>query len=844
MIYIDRKLAFFLLVFNCLVFCANAQFIGQPELSDFNSSGASICEKTSVKIKFDHGGMNPGNVFTVEIAQNGNFNGSNIISMVGSLTQSGGAQNVFLTVSFPGNVLAGNDYKLRVKASNPQIYSNGFNTFPFSVVKFVPSDLNIFPTGHWRGDFYKWNPSTNNVISNANSEDIFNVNNYLGYITEDALSYDYDWTSNTSAPGPFPDTNKVCGTYKDAFSLRMKRRINFEAGYYKFSGGADDGYRLSIDSGVTWIINDWNDHTFRTSSTSGCGIYLTAGFRNVVVDFYEHRDLARFRTEILQTSKSAQFSGLPAEICGDLLPITLVPLNPGGLFSGPGISGNIFSYQVLGSGTYKITHTLIVPGGCSDTISSTIKITIPVKPVIVIPSTLCTSTNPVLLVTNVQGTFSGPGVSGNLFDPVQATIGINKVLFTSIQGVCLLKDSGNINVISQPNAVITIGATSFCVNQSKKAKFTYSPANGTLSGNGQIAIVGDSISTAGFAPGAYTLKVVTESGICKDSATQVFNVYDIPDANFTDLPDTLCQDTDAILLLPNIPGGAFSGEGLSLDGKYFQPSPLLVNKISRVYYSIAVNGCLNQTKDSVMVFFKIKPTITIPFLKNSYCSADKAFALVSNLPGSYFLNGKQVTEIDPAMLNPGQQVLRAVYKPVANLKCMDSASAFFFFSVIANPYPELGPDFEIDEGKPLNLDPKVTGPYTWVTIPEIKNPEASKPLSFVPEKELGVFVLATDPTGSCTTKDSVKFTIRPTISFPSMISPNGDKRNDVFEITGALPNMKVIIFNRWGKEVYSGTSLGNVAWDPKSDVESGMYFYTVSNPGDGKVWNGWLLVNF
>jgi len=1078
MIHFGRKISFFLLIFNCLTFKVHAAFLNRPELVDYNFAGANICEKSSLKIKFDHQQFNVGNIFTIEISQNGTFTPGNTITMIGSLTQSGNMNSVNLTVDFPSNVPAGNNYRLRVKGSNPVTYSENLNEHPFFVSKLIPSDPNFFPTGYWRGNFYRWTPSITGTITDANSEDIFNPNNYIGYVTEDTMSFDYNWGNNGNAPGSFPDSNKVCGTYRDFFSVRMKRRVNFEAGYYIFGGGGDDGFRLSIDGGVTWLIEDWSDHAYRGSLTNGgCGVLLTAGTRDVVVEFYENKTDARFRTIIIKTGDpavntisilsplngaticssalpfqmtaspmgawqwsgpgvssngilnpqiggtgfrtisyqtgfaadgqncvktasvtvnvlsapsaqfagldssyctsaavsnlqpqnpggtfsgpgitgnafspilagpgnhiishiindgvgicsdtvkkvvkvtasipvsiqnlttsicrtgdsiilsgspiggvfsgpgvsnsvfhpdlanigsnsiqytfingacinvaqlninvlialSAQFSGLQSELCATTSPLTLVPQNSGGIFSGPGVTGTTFSPQSLSSGTYKITHILNVPGGCIDTASFSVQITVPIIPLFIIPSDLCTSSDPVFLEANVQGTFTGPGVNGNLFNPALANIGANAIVFTSVQGPCVLTANGNIIVLSQPNAVLSLGTSGFCINQTMKSKISVSPAGGILSG---IGIVGDSISVVGLALGQYVLKYIIESGTCKDTATQIYNVFDLPDAGFTDLPDTLCEGAQDIFLQPNVPGGLFSGQGLSQDRKYFQPSQLLVNNTWRIYYNITFNGCSNRGKDSVMIIPKLKPKVTFPTLKNKYCSIENAFSPQSNPPGNYFLNGNPVTQIAPASLAPGQYVLKAVYRPVTNLECIDSASANFSFSIIANPIPDLGPDFEIEEGKQLNIDPKITGSYAWVSDPEKQNLEPSKPLTFVPDKALEVFVLATDPSGTCLGKDSVKFTIRPAVGFPSLITPNGDSKNDVFEIKGAYPNMKVAIFNRWGKEVYSGTNSGNIGWEPKSKVETGLYFYTVSNPGDGRVWTGWVMVDF
>jgi len=73
--------------------------------------------------------------------------------------------------------------------------------------------------------------------------------------------------------------------------------------------------------------------------------------------------------------------------------------------------------------------------------------------------------------------------------------------------------------------------------------------------------------------------------------------------------------------------------------------------------------------------------------------------------------------------------------------------------------------------------------------------------------------------------------------FPNLITPNGDGKNDVFEIRNIslFPDATLSIFNRWGEEVYSTANYQN-DWKDKD----GVYFYkfksgTIDN-------NGWITV--
>ncbi|MNT16173.1 hypothetical protein D3C86_2014760 [compost metagenome] len=60
---------------------------------------------------------------------------------------------------------------------------------------------------------------------------------------------------------------------------------------------------------------------------------------------------------------------------------------------------------------------------------------------------------------------------------------------------------------------------------------------------------------------------------------------------------------------------------------------------------------------------------------------------------------------------------------------------------------------------------------------------------------------------------------------PNVFTPNGDGINDVFKIEGLenYPGSKLLIFNRWGNEVYRSNNYQN-DWDG-SQLEEGVYFY-------------------
>lgn len=106
-------------------------------------------------------------------------------------------------------------------------------------------------------------------------------NTYMGYITQSEI---FDQNFAGDGDGDWYATS--CREFqKSSFSVRYKMSKRFACGYYTFTVGSDDGVRLSIDGGNTWIINQWVDRGYTTNSSSS--IFLS-GNTNLVLEYYEN----------------------------------------------------------------------------------------------------------------------------------------------------------------------------------------------------------------------------------------------------------------------------------------------------------------------------------------------------------------------------------------------------------------------------------------------------------------------------------------------------------------------------------------------------------------------------
>ncbi|HEX8269889.1 MAG TPA: hypothetical protein VF581_08345 [Flavobacterium sp.] len=188
-------------------------------------------------------------------------------------------------------------------------------------------------------------------IASAPPPDGFSTN-YRGYVTQPRI-FDYDMsTGNVSGPS-------LCGTYAENFAIRFKMRANQAAGYYTFTVGGDDGYRLSIDGGATWFLSNWGLHSYTT--TTSAVVYLS-GSTDFIIEYYEQNGFARVSFNMTYCSPSTAPTAIsaPASVCSPSGNIVLTATG--------GTMGNNATYQ-WGTGTVAGSNILTTTAGPTLTVN-------------------------------------------------------------------------------------------------------------------------------------------------------------------------------------------------------------------------------------------------------------------------------------------------------------------------------------------------------------------------------------------------------------------------------------------------------------------------------------------
>jgi len=132
------------------------------------------------------------------------------------------------------------------------------------------------------------------------------------------------------------------------------------------------------------------------------------------------------------------------------------------------------------------------------------------------------------------------------------------------------------------------------------------------------------------------------------------------------------------------------------------------------------------------------------------------------------------------------------------------------------------------DGRILSTVTGGTQPYIYAwsnggTTPDLQNLSA------------GVYYLKITDDNGCLYNGSITLSAPSVLEMPTGFTPNGDGKNDLFVIHGidAYPDNKLVVFNRWGNEVFSAYRYNNT-WNGSSEgntLPDGTYFVVLTING-------------
>lgn len=602
------------------------------------------------------------------------------------------------------------------------------------------------------------------------------------------------------------------------------------------------------NTGGTWTGTGVSGTSFNPSTLTGQTIPVTYSVANGSCSAVVTQSIS------VAASVSAAWSS-PGTLCasnGTVDLSTYVTGSSGGTWSGSGVSGTNFDPTAL-SGPIAITYS-IGSGACSDVKTFTINVSPAAVANWTSPGTLCASSGTVNLNTYLTGTsggtWTGTGVSGNTFDPSGLAGQTILIGYQVGANPCIASQSHTIQVVNVANANFTAPST-LCENATALDLNTTVTGNsgGTFTGTG---ISGNMFNPSGLAGQSIVITYSVGTSPCGASQTRTITITASPTAPTVSVSNaTICAGQTTTITATGSGAGAvytvYSSPG-AIGAVGTTPLSLSPAVTTTYYIQSVANGCSNLGGDVPLV-------VTVNALPNADAGNNQSLCLGSNAiltatgGGTYLWNTGATTSsisVTPTV-NTGytvtvtgangcvaRDVVTVTVVTGGNVQATDDAASVqnnnsVTVNVAAN-----------DTGDP-NTVAILSGPYHGSATIGTNGTVIYTPSgTFDGTDTVHYSICDVACTRICRqAKLVITVTKETIIKVPGGFSPNGDGNNDGFVIKGLelYPDNELVIFNRWGDEVFKAAPYRN-DWAGQSEgkgltlygneLVEGTYFYILT----------------
>ncbi|MBD3637732.1 MAG: gliding motility-associated C-terminal domain-containing protein [Crocinitomicaceae bacterium] len=491
----------------------------------------------------------------------------------------------------------------------------------------------------------------------------------------------------------------------------------------------------------------------------------------------------------------------PGVICEADGPIDLSILitgDPGGVWSGTGVTGSTFDPTGL-SGPVSVTYSVGSPP-CNDSNTQDITVTSNPSASWTPPTGLCTASPLFDLNTAISGTtggtWSGTGITGSNFDP---SVGTQSITYTVGSGSCQQTSTQTITIGSGGNPSWT--TLSMCASDA--------PINltGQITGDTGGTWSGTGVTGSIFDPffGTQDITYTVGSPGCEQSSTQTITVIDLQlSTSSTDISCYGLSDGTAVVTVAGATGGqtySWSPTG---------QTSATASGLSAGTYTVTVTdgSCVATGTVSVYEPSEITTTLTA----NHGCSPNpgSASVMVSGGTGSFtyfWMPSGQTTEI----VNNLDSAMHSVTVTDAN-GCTQTDS--ILVQILVPPNVMTIQDTTILYPNCITLTAIGADTYTWTPDTDLTC-DNCQITEACPMYQTVYCVEGTDTNG-CKNTDCVIIDVEiicGDVFVPSAFSPNNDGENDVLCVySDCMKSMVFTVYNRWGEKVFEVNS-PNICWD-------------------------------
>lgn len=373
------------------------------------------------------------------------------------------------------------------------------------------------------------------------------------------------------------------------------------------------------------------------------------------------------------------------------------------------------------------------------------------------------------------------------------------------------------------------------------------------------------------APGTYTVKLIatSEQGCSVNFAKQIVISGSNPNAVFeVKNAANLCANVDvsfenkSTIAFGNITkiewifdykvGGANAivADHNPVLGKIYThkyPNASVKTDYAVVIRAYSGQVCFTETAPVVVSVYPAA-NLTVNALE-PLCETDNPVQLIvkdeNNLSGTFTYSGTGISSaglFDPAISGPGNFNIKCTY--VTNKGCVDEKN--INVTVGKLPLVTMPANIDILKGGQKQIDVVATGnnlTYKWLPAEGLSADNVLNPIA-KPEKTTRYTLTVTS--SSCKLIFDYTVTVHEDPLIPNVFSPNGDGKNDTWNIKylETLTEGKITIFNRYGQQVFN-TSPYNTPWDGRfngADLPVGVYYYIIEPNNGKKKYNGSVTI--
>jgi len=280
---------------------------------------------------------------------------------------------------------------------------------------------------------------------------------------------------------------------------------------------------------------------------------------------------------IVQANVQLSITPPSGPLCSGSSPLTLTANEPGGTWSGNGItdgSAGIFNPGIVTADQPNTIQYAINNGACSA--SASIVLTVVASASVAFPAdTFCIDSDPrMLLVTPSGGIFTGTGITDTaigIFNPISAGINMHEIgyAYTDANG-CRVNAVSQVLVeglpqLSLPDTTL-LCLSSISINLPATVGFAPNPPGGTAiwSGSGIQNVQGE-FNAGGLAEGVYPVVVEYRRNDCIVRDTMMVEITQ-PQVLSLSPDTTVCISDQFLQLQSNLSGGQWSGPGIDHTG--------------------------------------------------------------------------------------------------------------------------------------------------------------------------------------------------------------------------------------------------------------------------------------